>query len=232
MTRGETLHQIHRLLGPSVADLVVSLTSNSSGNADHTATNSLVIVLLFFGASSVFAELRSSLNIIWGVREANTSWYTGLIEERLVAFAMVAGLGVVLTISLLVSTVAALVVGFLSHRLAIPKLLLHVSNLGISFVITATVFCLIFRFVPAIRISWRDSIVGALVTTALFDLVRVPIALYLSHAHVGSAYGAAGSLVAFLCWVYLSAQVFYLGGEFTTVYSKSYGTLAKKDASR
>ena len=230
ITRVETLHQIQILLGPSVADLVVSLTNSSSGTADHTATNGLVVVLLFFGASSVFAELRSSLNIIWDVREANTLWYAGLVKERVVAFAMVVGLGAVLTVSLLVSTLTTLFAGFLSRHLAIPRLLLHVSNLGISFLIIAAVFCLIFRFVPAIRISWRDSIVGALVTTGLFELVRVPIALYLSHAHVGSAYGAAGSLVAFLCWVYLSAQVFYLGGEFTRVYSEYYGTLAKRPA--
>ncbi len=207
--------------------MVVSLTSDASGPANHSAINSFEVLLLLFGASSVFVELRCSLNMIWDMREPNTAWYTGLIKDRLVAFAMVLGLGMVLTVSLLISTAASISAEFLSHRLALPKLLLHSANLTISFVITAGVFCLIFRFVPAVRISWRDSAIGALVTAVLFDLVRVPISLYLSRAHVGSAYGAAGSLVVFLCWVYLSAQVFYLGAEFTRVYSESFGTLSK-----
>jgi len=227
ISHSDTVAEVERLLGPSAATLMVNLIGGASAAPNQTAANGLATLLLLFGASGIFVELRSSLNLIWDVKEPESSWYAGLIKERLVAFAMVLGLGFVLTISLVLSTGAAVFARSFADGIPFMKVLLHATNAVVSFAVTGMAFCVVFRFVPATRIGWRDAAIGALITAALFDLSRIPLNLYLSDARVGSSYGAAGSLVAFLFWVYVSAQVFYLGAEFTRAYSEYYGGLSK-----
>jgi len=222
----DIVNEVRSLAGAQAAALTESLlTSRPSSLTGWVATLAGGAIMLF-GASSVFTELRSSLNVIWDIPESDRSWYGELIRERLLAFATVLALGLVMTLLTLVNAGFALVARWrwLTHSIVV----LDAVNLAGTFVVTSFVFCLIFRFVPSARIDWKDAWVGAVATALLFDLARIPLDLYLAHGGIGSAYGAAGSLVAFLFWVYCSAQIFYLGGEFTRVYSERFGSLSHR----
>jgi membrane protein len=222
----DIVNEVSRLAGPQAAALTRSLLVTRPSSLTGWAATVFGGVIMLFGASSVFTELRSSLNVIWDVREPDQSWYRELIQERLLAFATVLALGLVMTALTLADAGFALITRW--HWLTHSIVVLGAVNLAATFMITSLVFCLIFRFVPSIRIAWRDAWVGAIATALLFDLARIPLDLYLAHGGIGSAYGAAGSLVAFLFWVYCSAQIFYLGGEFTRVYSERFGTLSHR----
>jgi membrane protein len=222
--------EVGRLAGTQGAALTKGLLSSRPSSLTGWAATLAGGVIMLFGASSVFTELRSSLNVIWDIPESERSWYGELIRERLLAFATVLALGLVMTGLLLANAGFALVtrwhwrLRWLTHSIVV----LGAVNLATTFVVTSLVFCLIYRYVPAMRIAWKDAWVGAIATALLFDLARIPLDLYLAHGGIGSAYGAAGSLVAFLFWVYCSAQIFYLGGEFTRVYSERFGSLSHR----
>jgi membrane protein len=185
------------------------------------------IITLLIGATTVFGELQSDLDRIWRVpAPATMSGMWGLLRSRLLSFGLVLGLGFLLLVSLLVSAAIAAFgkwsYGFFEGREAY----LHALNFGISFAITTLLFALIYKLMPRASIAWRDVWVGAAVTSLLFEIGKFLIGLYLGTTSVTSGFGAAGSLVVLLLWVYFSAQIFLLGAEFTWVYSHEYGSKA------
>jgi len=185
------------------------------------------IVLLIYGASSVFAELRDSLNLVWGFKTVTGPGVMGIIRSRFVAFAMVMGIGFLLLVSLLFSAAIAAAGKFFGGILPIPELVLHTANAVLSFLAVTILFALLYKVIPEVCIEWRDVWIGAAVTSALFSLGKLLVGLYIGKAGVGSAYGAAGSLVAFLIWVYYSAQIFFFGAEFTHQFSVRHGSRAR-----
>jgi membrane protein len=177
------------------------------------------VIVLFLGASGVFQELRAGLNSIWESEAKVRSGISGLVRERVLSFGLVLGLGFVLIVSLIVSAALSAIAAWFSDLLPVPPMLLEAFNFVVSFAGIAMLMACILKYVPAAHVEWRDVRVGATVTALLFTLGKWLLGLYLGMSSPGSAYGAAGSLVVLVVWVYYSAQIFYLGAEFTHVHA-------------
>jgi membrane protein len=221
---GRIAGEIQNLAGPVGAQAIQSLLVHSAKFSGVLAA--LVgLVTLLCGASGVLVELQDSLNLVWGIR-ASAGGIKGLIESRFFSFLMVLGVGLLLLASLLFTAAVAAVGKFFSHFLPAPEIVLHLAGIVVSFLLSTGLFAFLYKVVPATRVEWRDVWVGATVTSTLFSIGKFLIGLYIGKAGVGSAFGAAASLVVFLVWVYYSAQVFFLGAEFTRVYANRHGSRA------
>jgi membrane protein len=218
----ELVDQARQMMGARGADIVNSLLANAQRPSSGILASLIASLTLLFGASGVFIELRQALNTIWEAKpETGTGWKS-MLKERLFSFGMVLSIGFVLLVSLLLSAALAFFGKFFGHLVPIPPAVLEAANFVLSFAVITVLFALMFKFVPAVHISWRDVRIGAIGTALLFTIGKVLLGLYLGKASVGSAYGAAGSLVAVIVWVYYSAQIFFFGAEFTRVYSDSH----------
>jgi membrane protein len=225
--RGEIVAQIQGLIGREGAIAVQGLLKSANEPAQDIFATVVSIVALLVGATTVFGELQSDLDRIWRVpapAKENGIWT--LLRTRLLSFGLVLGLGFLLLVSLVTSAAIAAFgkwsYGFFEGR----EVYLHALNFGISFAITTLLFALIYKLMPRASIAWRDVWVGAAVTSLLFEIGKFLIGLYLGTTSVASGFGAAGSLVVLLLWVYFSAQIFLLGAEFTWVYAHEYGSKA------
>jgi len=225
--QGQILAQVQNLAGYPGSRAVQSLLANASHVAPGVAAMAAGIFLALFGASSVFCELRDSLNLVWGVNNSSATGIMGVIRYRFVSFLMILGVGLLLLASLLFSAGAAAAGKLMGGYLPAPEGLLQIADFVLSFLGVTVLFALLYKIVPEVRIGWQDVWIGAAVTAALFSLGKFLIGLYLGKAGLDSAYGAAGSLVAFLIWVYYSAQIFFLGAEFTRAYSERHGSRAR-----
>lgn len=230
---GQLVDQVGAVAGYATAKTLKSLIDNAHHTGTGVFASAIALVTLFFGASGVFMELRDSLNIIWDAPPSRSSGWRGLIGQRLASFGMVLALGFLLLMSLILSTVLTatekLFHGYLPVGTAIWS---EVTNFVILLVAVSVLFALIFKFVPEVPIAWRDVTIGAIATAVLFDIGKALLALYLGTAAVGSTYGAAGSLMAFVVWVYYSAQIFFFGAVFTKVYADAVGSWAHRHARR
>jgi membrane protein len=229
---GQIVWQIQDLVGTEGGKAIQSMLASADKPGTGIAATVVGFLMLLFGASAVFGELRDSLNAVWGVRPAVGSGLVGLIRYRFFSFALVLGIGFLLMVSLLFSALIAALGKFLGSFLPVPELVLHLANLVLSWVAVTGLFALLYKVVPDVKIEWRDVWIGAAVTSFLFSVGKFLIGLYLGKASVGSAYGAAGSLVVFLVWVYYSAQIFFLGAEFTHVFAGRHGSRAEQRAER
>jgi membrane protein len=221
--RGQIVYQVQGAVGPDVAHLVEGVLVNARRPSANIVAGSLALITLLFGASGVFVALRSSLHRIWEVKAGQTSGIAAFVKDRLLAFAMVLGAGFLLLASLMASAVLAAASGFVPEWLPGRAGTLALSDVAASLAGTTALIALIFRFVSDARMNWRDIGVGAFVTAILFTIGKQLIGVYLGRAGPGSPYGAAGSLVVLLAWIYYSAQVFLFGAEFTNVYAKHKG---------
>jgi membrane protein len=214
------------ILGASGAETLRTLIDNMRHQTTGAWATFIAIVTLFFGASGVFTELRASLNTIWEASPPRLSTWRSLVWQKLIAFGMVLAIGVLLLISVLLSAALAVIEKFFSGLVPIDPTILEVLNIVFTGVAVAVLFALIFKYVPDAAISWHDVSIGAVVTAILFTLGKFLLAWYLQTAAVGSAYGAAGSVVALVVWVYYSAQIFFYGAVFTREYAGTFGTHA------
>jgi membrane protein len=209
--RGEIVTEISDLIGEEGAQVVQTALKNS--NDPETGIISLVISLitLIIGSTVVFIELQDSLDMIWKVKpKPGRSLIKGLVKDRVQSFALVIATGFLLLVSLVVSAGITALSTFLNDRMNLPFDLMQIINLVFSLAIMFALFGLIYKVLPDVHISWSDVWVGALVTALLFTLGKFLIGLYLGSNTLGSTYGAAGSLVILLLWVYYSAQIFFL----------------------
>jgi membrane protein len=231
--QGEIALQLQGRIGQQGAEVVQSLIKSVSKPAQGAIASVVSILTLLIGASSVFGELQSALNRIWRVPDpANRSGLFNFVRGRLLSFAMVLGLGLLLLLSLAFSTFLASV-GRLSNRwISDWQSVLQAANFVVSFAINAVIFAMIYKLMPRARIAWRDVAIGATVTALLLEISKLLIGVYLGRTTVTSGFGAAGSLVLFLMWVYLSAQIFLLGAEFTWVYSHQRGSRSERFATK
>lgn len=225
--RGEIVAQIQGLIGRQGAIAVQGLLKSANTPTRDMVATVVSIVTLVIGVTTVFKELQSDLDRIWRVpaaAKANGIWT--LLRTHLLSFGLVLGLGFLLLVSLIASAAIAAFGKWSDGFFDGWETLLHLLNFSISFVSTTALFAMIYKLMPRARIAWRDVWIGAAVTALLFEIGKFLIGLYLGKASVASSFGAAGSLVVLLVWVYFSAQVFLLGAEFTWVYSHEYGSRA------
>ena len=217
--RGEILTEFQDWMGKDAASLVQAILRTAAEPKTNRLAGILGILTLIFGASGVFVQLQQSLNRIWGVAAKPGAALTKLLRKRLLSFAVVLGIGFLLAVSLIMSTALTALGSYLERRYHLPVTLLHALNILASFLLVTLLFAFIYRLLPDVRLAWRDVFLGAVVTSVLFGVGKTLIGFYLGRDGAASAYGAAGSLVMLLSWVYYSALVFLLGAEFTRVYT-------------
>ncbi|MBV8811019.1 MAG: YihY/virulence factor BrkB family protein [Acidobacteriaceae bacterium] len=223
----ELIGQLTAVAGYSVANTLKSLIDNAHQASTGVLAAGIALVMLFFGASGVFVELRDSLNLIWEAPPSRLSGWRDIIGQRLASFGMILGAGALLLASLVLSTIVTATEKLFSSYLPVGIAIWdEATNFVFFLVAMSALFALIFKFVPEVPVAWRDVAVGAVATAILFDIGKALLALYLGTAAIGSTYGAAGSLVAFVVWVYYSAQIFFFGAVFTKVYAETAGSRA------
>jgi len=183
------------------------------------------VVTLLLGASSIFIEIQDSLNIIWRVKAKPKSGWMQLLRNRFISFSLIISLGFLLLASLLINLIMDALSTRIEHFLpAITGLLLKGVNLGITLIVITTLFGIIFKFLPDVKIKWRDVRSGAVFTAILFMIGQYLISLYIQYTAQGSAYGAAGSIIVILVWIYYTSAILYIGAEFTQVYAEASGS--------
>jgi len=229
--QAQLLAKVQELLGMQGRETVNTLLVHGHRTSSGIFSATAGVIVLFLGASGVFQELRFGLTNIWESETKVPSGLMRMLRERVFAFGMVLSLGFVLMVSLLVSAALAAISTFFSNLLPISPWILEGVNFLVSFTGIAVLFACILKFVPAAPVGWRDVRVGAVVTALLFTVGKWALGFYLGKASPGSGYGAAGSLVVLVLWVYYSAQIFYLGAEFTHVHAlanrKKFGMVPK-----
>lgn len=223
--RGEIAAQLQGLMGEHSASAIQALLASVQRPSEGIAATALGLVLLLAGATSVFGELQDALDRIWRVpqRQRHTGWLS-LARARLLSFGMVLALGFLLTVSLLASAGLAALGRWWSPFLAGWYVLAVVVNAAVGFALVTTMFALIYKLMPRVPVQWRDVWIGALFTAVLFSLGKSLFGLYVGRSGVASGFGAAGSLVVVLLWVYFSAQTFLMGAQFTWVYAQVFGS--------
>lgn len=216
--------QIQNLMGQSGAELVEQMLENAAQPEAGGIATIISIVTLLLGASAVFGQLQDALNTIWGVMGRPGLNIGRIIRQRVLSFALVLGVGFLLLVSLIIDTIIAGAQGMLFGSPEDANILIQIVNLVISVGIIALVFAVMFKFLPDVNIAWRDVWVGAIVTSLLFTVGKFLIGLYLGNSSAASVYGAAGSLVVLLLWIYYSSLILFFGAEFTQVYATRYGS--------
>jgi len=217
--RGQIYWQVRSIAGSQTAEVVQTLLRGAHEKNRGIMATCLGFVLLLLGASGIFVELRDTLNYIWDAPAVPSGGIASVIRYRLFAFAAVAGIGVLVICSLIASIWVQALGKDVTLFISVPGPALEAVNFGITFAVMSFLFALIYRIFPAIPVEWEDVAVGSVVTAALFAVGKFVVGLYLGRAGVGSAYGAAGSLVVLLVWIYYSAQIFLYGAEFTHVFA-------------
>ena len=225
---GRLVWQIQDLVGEQGAKAIQAVISAAHKRASGIIATMVGLVTLFFGASSAFVELTDALNTIWRVqgdpRQSGIASLFSMIKMRTLAFVMVLGAGFLLLMLVFVSTWIAAVEKFFRELLPMPPSVLDGVNFLLSFFVMTVIFAVIYKALPNVRLKWSDVAIGAAITSLLFSIGKYLIGLYLGTTTIASSYGAAGSFLIVLVWVYYSAQVFFLGAEFTKVYTQLYGS--------
>lgn len=218
------LAQIAGLVGESGAQVFKSIVEAANQPAKSTWATIIGIITAIFGATGVFVQLKDALNVTWGITEERFKGLKGLVRIRAFSLTAILVIGFLLLVSLFVSTALSALTSKLSSENAILVFLLQVFNQLLSVGLIAVLFAFIYKFLPDIKIAWKDVWIGAIFTSVLFNIGKYLIGLYLGNSNVGSSFGAAGSILVILLWVYYSAQIILFGAEFTQVYSERYGS--------
>ncbi|HSE60371.1 MAG TPA: YihY/virulence factor BrkB family protein [Nitrospiraceae bacterium] len=217
------LTQLAGLVGQQSAEAIRDMLQRAHQPSGGIVATAIAVVTLLLGASGLFGQLQDALNTIWGVEPRPGRGIWGLIQDRFLSFMAVLGTGFLLLVSLVLSAALSALGTWFSGLLPAPEVLLQTLNLLVSFGVITLLFAMMFKLLPDARIAWRNVWVGAGITALLFTLGKFLIGLYLGKSDIGSAYGAAGSLVIVLVWVYYSAQILLFGAEFTQVYANASG---------
>lgn len=223
--QGEIVAQVQGLVGQNGAQAIQALLAAAQNPAAGLLATLVASVLLLLGTTSVFVELKGSLDELWGLDRNPQSVFSVLLRTRLLSFGMVIVLAFLMLVSLVVSAMLSLLERYASGMSGNSVAMLATISSLISFGVIACMFAVIYKTLPDAPLSWRDVWIGAVFTAALFSLGKYVIGLYLGNSGVASSFGAAGSLIALLLWVYYSAQIFFLGAEFTRHYALWFGSL-------
>jgi membrane protein len=223
--REQLIIQVEDLAGVQGGQAVAQILDSVGVWEGNWIAVAVGIGTILVGSTAVFAELQSALNQIWDVQpDPRHGAFKSLIRTRVRSFAVVVSVGFLLLVSLVVSAALAAAHNYLAAVLPVTPWLWQIINFLISLAITSLLFAMIYKYLPDVQITWRDVGIGALVTALLFNVGKSLLGLYLGQAAVASTYGAAGSFVVFLLWVYYSALISFFGAEFTQVYARRYGS--------
>lgn len=229
--QGRVSAELGKVFGSQMAESLETMVQAAAKPKTGTLATIVGVLTLMLGASGVFGQLKDALNTIWNVEKKPAAGVKGFIKERFLSMAMVLGIGFLLLVTLVVDAG----ISAMGDRLAAyvgGEAVMQVIQFVVSFVVVTVLFAAIFRILPDVKIAWHDVWLGAAATAFLFALGKIGLGLYLGKAAVGSAYGAAGSLVILLVWVYWSAQILFFGAEFTQVYARTYGSLKGDNSKR
>jgi membrane protein len=222
--RGEVVDQLSGTMGPQAAEAVQNMIRSANEGGGGLIASLLSIAALLFGASALFLTLKDGLNNIFNVPEEKQSGgWKGMIRQRLIAFAMVLGMGILVLAAMIASSVLTRISEIAGGVLPSTEVLLQVANFVVITILFGLVFGALLRYLPATNVPWHIALRGGFITAVLFSVGKFLIALYLSHKGVQSSYGAAGGLVLVMLWVYYSATIFFLGAEITKVYARRHG---------
>jgi len=212
--------EIEALAGAGAADMITS-TINSVHSSGHSVAVTVgSILLLFVSASGFFVQLQSSMNQIWGVKPRAGHFWTDFLKERLLSFGMILGVGFLLMLPMILSGGLSVEGEYFARLFPGANWLGEIWDGSMSFAIVVLVFASIFKVVPDVGIGWNEVWTGALLTAVLFTGGKLAIAWYLGHSSLGAAFGAAGSILAVLAWVYYTSQILFFGAEFTKIYAE------------
>jgi len=222
----DTLYpQMSKFLGAQAAAQIQGALKNLALSGKSGVAVIIGSITLLLGASSIFIEIQDSLNIIWRVKAKPKSGWMQLLRNRFISFSLIISLGFLLLASLLINLIMDALSTRIEHFLpAITGLLLKGVNLAITLIVITTLFGIIFKFLPDVKIKWRDVRSGAVFTAILFMIGQYLISLYIQYTAQGSAYGAAGSIIVILVWIYYTSAILYIGAEFTQVYAEASGS--------
>jgi membrane protein len=226
--QGEIVAQVQGLVGANGAQAIQALLAGARNPASGLAATLVASTLLLLGATSVFVELKNSLDELWGGGKPHRSVFSVLVRTRLLSLGLVLGLAFLLLVSLVVSAGLALLERYADGVLGSSAVAVATSSSLISFGVVASMFAVIYKTLPDTSLSWRDVWIGAAFTAGLFSFGKYAIGLYLGNSGVASSFGAAGSVIALLLWVYYSSLIFFLGAEFTRQYALWFGSLRHK----
>ena len=226
--QGQLLDELRGLVGTQGAETIQAILAGARNKEDGLLATIMAGALLLIGATSVFAELKDSLDEIWGVPPPKDAGFWDLVRTRLLSFGLILVLGFLLMVSLVVSAALAVVENYIGGMWKEAAFIMGWVARAISFLVIATLFGVIYKLLPRIKLSWHDVTIGAIGTAAMFSLGKFLIGLYIGNSGAADSFGAAGSLIALLLWVYYSAQIFFLGAEFARQYALKLGSLKHK----
>lgn len=221
--RRQIFEQVRQLVGSDGATAMHDMMARADNDGGGTLATGLGVGAALLGASGVFLQLREAFNIVWGVRAKPMPFLRGIFRQRVFSLGMVVAAGLLLLVSLVVNTVIAALTRSLSDRLPGAEFAWQAGYYVLSTLAASVVFALLFKTLPDVRIPWRSVFFGALITGVLFALGQVLLGYYLGRGAIGNAYGAAGSFVVLLVWVYYSSQVLLFGAELTQVLTRRRG---------
>jgi membrane protein len=221
--RGEIGGQMQSLVGRDGAQAVQALLEGASKRQSGIFATVVGTATLLLAATGAFLELQAALNAIWRVKPNPDANLMAYLTARLRSFAIVVAIGFLLLVSLVISAGLAAINGWLARRAPGWPILLQAINVTASFAVTAALFALLFRFLPDVKLEWRDVATGSIVTAVLFTAGKHVIGLYLGQSTTASSYGAAASVILLLLWVYYSSQIVLFGAEFTRIYAAARG---------
>lgn len=224
--RGEVVSQLRQFIGNDGANLIESIiaSASQSGIGSNLTASLISIGVLIFGATAVLIQLQDALNTMWGVTPKPGNNLRHFIINRVLSFGMVLGIAFLLLVSLVLSAMLAFLGKLFVDVLPSAEAITAGVDITLSFSVTTLLFALMFKFLPDAKIAWGDVFIGAVITALLFAIGKFLIGLYLGKSAFGSTYGAAGSLVVLLAWIYYSAQILFFGAEFTQVYARRFGS--------
>ena len=225
--RGEIVDQIGDLVGPQGAQLVQSVLQNASRPGAGFIATVVSIVTLILGANTALAELKTGLDQTWNVPPEKRTGFWYSVRTRLLSVGLILSLGFLLLVSLVISAALTALEKFSRGEMLMNTVLTWINFL-FAFVLVATLFATIYKVLPSVKIAWRDVTIGSLVTAILFTAGKFAIGAYIGNSGVASTYGAAGSVVLLLIWVYYSAQILLYGAEFTHAFAYRFGSYAKE----
>ena len=221
--RGEIFAQVRDLLGKDGALAIQAMIENASRPGAGAIATIIGSLTLFIGATTALVELKDGLDQIWDVPPEKMSGFWYFVRKRLLSFGLILSLAFLLLVSLALSAALSVLARMWGPQDA-TKVVLESINFLISFALVTVLFAMIYKILPSVRIAWRDVIIGAVITALLFNVGKYLIGLYLGNSAIASSYGAAGSVILVLVWVYYSAQIFLFGAEFTKVYARRHGS--------
>ncbi|WP_428310366.1 YihY/virulence factor BrkB family protein [Hydrocarboniphaga sp.] len=225
--RGALFGQLSELVGDNGAQAIQAILTSSSSLSGGLFSIAIGVATLFIGATTVFAELQADLDRIWKAPVPTGGGIMRFIHKRLLSLGVIIGVGFLLIVSLIASAAIAAVGTLWNHWLMGTAVLLQLLNFVVSFGVITALFALIYKLLPSVRIAWGDVWIGGAATSLMFAIGKFLIGLYLGTAAISSSFGAAGTLVVVIVWVYYSAQIFLLGAEFTYHYALRHGSLAQ-----